>query len=310
MNEFNPPRTPTASKPGVPSQGELLFGDRSLGCSSLSFRKDSIADALDAIIRLGFAEFDLGIYPGYCEHYDALRPSQDGRSRFVDRIKALGLVTRTLNVRPGSFSGSRAESGQLWAVLQEEVTLAAALGAIGVSMATGEPRPGMDRAESIQMEADGFRRLAALAADSGLICLVEAPHFGRVCDTVDTATRLIDAIDHPAAFLTLDTSHIAAAGADLGAVARSLGPRARHVQLRDARPGYAQLPIGQGIADFGAFFRGLAGVKYEGHFALELATEESTVRKEEEVDQARRLVLSYWGARVSLDQPRPEPQVG
>jgi sugar phosphate isomerase/epimerase len=270
---------------------------RRLGCSSLSFRLLPWEEAIDAIVRLGFHEFDLGIYEGYCDHYDPLRASEDSRAKFVDQVRSTGLATRTLNVDPGHFSGSRTAGDQLWRALREEISLAVALGAVGISMATGEVRPGMDRERAFRQEGEGFRRLAALAADAGLICLVEAPHHGRVCDTVDAATRLIDVIDHPAVHLVLDTSHIVASGADVVSTARALGRRTRHVHLRDGRRGYVRLPVGEGEVDFAGFFRVLSEVGYEGHFTLELATEGSLLPKDEEVDQARSLVLSLWARR-------------
>ena len=306
MNDSNPKTIPAAADVATPRKGAWTFDERTLGCSTLSFRLDPLGDALDAIVRIGFAEFDLGVYPGYCEHYDALCATDDGRATFADRVKATGLTTRTLNVHPGSFSGPRADSGQLWAALREEVILATALGAVGVSMATGEIGPELDREQSLRQEIAGFRRLAALAANAGLMCLVEAPHFGRVCDTVDAAARLIEEIDQPTAYLTLDTSHIVASGADVAAAARSLGPRARHVHLRDGRRGEMRLPVGRGAVDFGGFFRELARVNYEGHFTLELATEGSPLPKEQEVNEARRLILALWAGGDGLDGSRPE----
>lgn len=279
---------------------EMLFEARSLGCSSLSFRLYPWEEAINAIARLRFPELDLGIYPGYCDHYDPLHASDDSRARFVDHLKSTGLAIRTLNVDPGHFSGPRSAAGELWRALREEISLAVALGATGISMATGQFRRGMDREQAIRQEEAGFRKLAALATDAGLVCLVEAPHHGRVCDTIETATRLIDQIDHPAAYLVLDTSHIVASGADAAATARTLGCRARHVHLRDARRGCVRLPVGQGEVDFAGFFCSLAEVGYEGHFTLELATEGSLLPKDEEVDQARRLVLSLWARRPEV----------
>lgn len=273
--------------------GLVVFESASLGCSSLTFRLYSADEALRTIADLGFTEFDLGIYPDACEHYHPLASSGD-RYRFVDRVRALGLTARTLNVEPGHFSDSRTDQAVMWQVLLDEVRLAVDLGAIGLSLATGPPLEGVDRGELIEREARGFRRLAALAADEGLLCLAEAPHHGRVCDTVSRAVELLDQIDHPEAYLVLDTSHIAASGADAAETAHTLGPRARHVHLRDGRPGSVRLPIGDGEVDFEGFFRGLADVAYPGHFTFELWTAGSILSKQEEVVRAKRFITSTW----------------
>jgi sugar phosphate isomerase/epimerase len=70
----------------------------------------------------------------------------------------------------------------------------------------------------------------------------------------------------------LDTSHVVAGGGDCVETARAFGERLAHVHLRDAVPGDIHRSIGSGEVDFAALLRHLTATGYEGHYSLELET--------------------------------------
>jgi sugar phosphate isomerase/epimerase len=69
----------------------------------------------------------------------------------------------------------------------------------------------------------------------------------------------------PGVQFLVDTGHVVAWGGDLLEVL----PFAAHVQLRDARPGEAQVPPGGGDVDFAAVLDRLDALDYRGALSIE-----------------------------------------
>ncbi len=69
----------------------------------------------------------------------------------------------------------------------------------------------------------------------------------------------------PGVRFLIDTGHVTAWGGDV----LELLPFAGHVQLRDARPGEAQVAPGEGDVDFGAVFGRLEEIGYAGAISIE-----------------------------------------
>ena len=63
----------------------------------------------------------------------------------------------------------------------------------------------------------------------------------------------------------IDTGHVTAWGGDV----LELLPFAAHVQLRDARPGEAQVAPGEGDVDFAAILERLEALGYDGKLSVE-----------------------------------------
>ena len=72
-----------------------MFNSR-LGCSSISFRHQSLPEALRTIEGLGFEELDLGALPGVCDHvpYDL---DADAVAAVTAEVVASGLRVRSVN---------------------------------------------------------------------------------------------------------------------------------------------------------------------------------------------------------------------
>ena len=116
------------------------------------------------------------------------------------------------------------------------------------------------------------RRAAELAAARGLQLAIE-PLNRFETDLVNTAEdvmRLIDAIDHPAAKVMLDSFHMTIEERDLEQAIRAVGPRVLHVQVSE---NYRGTP-GTGQTRWDSFKRGLDAIGYAGGVSIESFTPE------------------------------------
>jgi sugar phosphate isomerase/epimerase len=89
------------------------------------------------------------------------------------------------------------------------------------------------------------------------------PWGGGAVGSLDDVRALRDAV--PGVRFLVDTGHVTGWGGDV----LELLPYAAHVQLRDARPGEAQVPPGEGDVDFGAVVHRLEDLHYGGVVSVE-----------------------------------------
>jgi sugar phosphate isomerase/epimerase len=159
----------------------------------------------------------------------------------------------------------------LEAMFAAVIRFAVAMGAGGVSVL---PDCGVDHRspERIDSIARALRARVRDAAGAGLRLSIE-PHSGSIAGDPDAVDRVLDLV--PGLELTLDYSHFAAQGLEQSAVHRLL-PRARVLQVRQARPGAVQCPLAVGSLDFEDIvrecvergFRGLISLEYVPRPAL------------------------------------------
>jgi len=89
------------------------------------------------------------------------------------------------------------------------------------------------------------------------------PWTGAAVGSFEHVRDLAEAI--PGVRFLIDTGHVTAWGGDI----LELLPFAAHVQLRDARPGVAQVAPGEGDVDFAAVLARLDELDYEGGLTIE-----------------------------------------
>jgi D-psicose/D-tagatose/L-ribulose 3-epimerase len=116
------------------------------------------------------------------------------------------------------------------------------------------------------------RRAAELAAARGLQLAIEPLNRFEtdLVNTADDVMRLIDAIDHPAAKVMLDSFHMTIEERDLEQAIRAVGPRVLHVQVSE---NYRGTP-GTGQTRWDSFKRGLDAIGYAGGVSIESFTPE------------------------------------
>ncbi|WP_395308755.1 sugar phosphate isomerase/epimerase [Mycobacterium sp. AMU20-3851] len=249
-----------------------------LGCSTISFRHQRLAQALTSIADLGFTEIDLGALPGVCDHVpyvlDATAVTDVART-----VAASGLEVRSINGDIGDLNLSLDTDQRAARTrhLDMLVALAAATGAQALVLPCGALDH--DPVESLDSDLDRVAAelswAAGVAAARGVELWTESLHFHRLCFNLDRARALHSRLDDRVG-IVMDFSHIVASGGDPVDYVGHVGGRITHVHIRDAVPGNINLSVGNGAVDFARGIKELAAAGYSGHFALELETRDIT----------------------------------
>lgn len=132
---------------------------------------------------------------------------------------------------------------------------------VGCPIAFPKPRPTWCSTPAPPASEGAWERTVRWWRDApGALC---EPWSGGAVGSLDDMRALAHAV--PGVRFLVDTGHVVAWGGDLHEVL----PLAAHVQLRDARPGEAQVPPGEGDVDFGAVIRRLEELDYRGAVSVE-----------------------------------------
>ena len=115
-----------------------------------------------------------------------------------------------------------------------------------------------------------LRRVCAVAADKGLdIGLEPLNRFeSDLVNTCEDIDRMVKAIDHPAAKISLDGFHMNIEEKSIESAIRLAGDNLIHLQVAD---NYRGTP-GTGSADWEAYQRGLSAIDYKGGVSIESFT--------------------------------------
>jgi sugar phosphate isomerase/epimerase len=219
-----------------------------VACSTLSFARHSLEDALRLIGELRFNKFDAAIH----EHGRQLRPSEVAAD--------VGAAAARLRYGPGlapvAFSVSfDAEEAELVRQFQAVCRLARIS---AVPLLTLAPAP---LATPREAEVQRLRRLVALAEAEGILLTV-ATLIGTHTQTPAEAVALCEQV--PGLGLTLDPSHYTA-GPHQGKNFDTVFPYVRHVHLRDTGrgPNQFQVRVGQGEVEYGRIVAHLSRLRYQ-----------------------------------------------
>lgn len=113
-------------------------------------------------------------------------------------------------------------------------------------------------AEQWKTGVDRVRELGDYAADLGLEIALELEPFRlSLLNDVDSMSRFLDDVNHPAVKANLDISHLVLAGQPADTVERLRG-RVAHVHISDCDGKvHGDLPPGRGVVDFPPYLRAL-----------------------------------------------------
>ena len=111
----------------------------------------------------------------------------------------------------------------------------------------------------------------------------------------DEFAGLLAAADHPLARANYDTGNSASLGYDAQKELTLLGPWLGSVHIKDRLRGGGTVPLGAGAVDFGACFRMLREIGFEGPFILQAARDE-ILNEVELAARNRRLVEERFQA--------------
>jgi len=238
-----------------------------LSVTSWSFPACTLPEAWGIARTLGFGHMDVGLLHGPA--LDRARILDDPVAAAAD-LKRSGVAVSNLYWLFGSSLADRALT--LPEARERNVddfrkvcAFAGDLGCPSVFVLPGVTAPGVSGGEARERSAESLRALVAVAGDEGIHLTVE-PHIAGILSTPQAALDLLSLV--PGLGLTLDHAHFVAMGHPQAEIDRLI-PHARHVHLRQARPGALQAKWGEGIIDFGLLFECLRGAGYDGYLAVE-----------------------------------------
>lgn len=252
-------------------------------CATLGYAAFDLETALRQIARRGFNKVEITELGAYCRHFPYRETSADQARRLLAKhgLTAVAMNVSASRIVDGAIFRPRlSDPGEARAVVAYAVWFleqAAALGIRVVSFPIGTRvdetlwRTDMDAA------VGAYRQIADAATRLGISLNLEVPHLYQLTDTVEHVRNVFDALDHPAVGATVDTSHWGIIGYDPDDFFTFLGPRLRHVHLRDSagedtrdfKQDLERTP-GEGHVDFRAFGQALDRAGYNGDVSLEL----------------------------------------
>ncbi len=125
--------------------------------------------------------------------------------------------------------------------------------------------------EQWQLGVDSCRRLSDYAASLGIEIALELEPFPlSLLNSVETMSRFLSDVDHPACLANIDISHLHLAGVSPSEL-RQLSGRAAHVHISDCNGKvHGDLPPGRGVVDFLPYLQEIAQMPIPGAISIEL----------------------------------------
>jgi sugar phosphate isomerase/epimerase len=243
-----------------------------LGVSTVCFRHDDLATALEEIASLGIGAVDLAALRGLCEHVD---PNANAAKLYqaARAVKDSGIIPLAVNADPESFDEQ--DPVVVLDRIARLVEFCAEVDCPVLILPCGS-NAGRGKADAALIDglAEGLLRAAGLGDAVGVTVSVEAPHYHRVCSDLPLTDQLMSRLQGRVP-LVFDTSHVRASGANPAEAFAARSDIVNHVQLRDAVTGDIRRAIGHGAIDFGAFLDATESAGYTGYYVLELETHNS-----------------------------------
>ncbi len=238
-----------------------------LSVTSWSFPACSLAEGWEIARALGFSHMDIGLLHGTAlDRSEVLAQPRAAAARIADS----GIQAANLYWLFGGHPGERPLSDP--SCLTENLKdfgrvceFAEALSIPTIFVLPGVSRPQVATSEALKRSSEAMRALLPMAENAGVALTVE-PHIGGILSDPELTLEYLEAV--PGLGLTLDYSHFAAAGFTQSAIDPLL-PHARHIHLRQGRPGALQAKWGEGTLDFSAMFEALRSLDYDGFLAVE-----------------------------------------
>ncbi|MBI1397124.1 MAG: TIM barrel protein [Betaproteobacteria bacterium] len=166
-----------------------------------------------------------------------------------------------------------------------------ALGCETVHVMAGVVGPGIDHDECVRTYIENVRYAARVLGDAGIAVVIEPinPRFGApregpayttegmrgyFLNRSDQASRLLDEIDHPNAWLHLDLYHMQVLEGHLSETLRAHMPRIRHLQIAGV-PGRHEPHVGE--INYPYLFDLIDALGYEGWIGCEYRPQGNTL---------------------------------
>lgn len=259
-----------------------------LAFSTNAFKKNTLAEAIDAIADIGYRAVELMADVPHLRPLEMLSADVEA---VCDHLLARGLTVSNVNGFTGFFDGDTyhptwIEDDPDRARVRIEhtlscVRLAAAVHASTVSLQPGGPLIGttLSRDAAGERFADGLRRVLPTAHELGITLAIE-PEPGLLIETSEQFHAFKQAFfaDEPLVQMNCDVGHLFCVGEDPAEVIRRHARNVAHVHLEDigANRVHQHLTPGRGVIDFVSVFEALKEIRYRGFVTVELYPYEST----------------------------------
>ncbi len=246
-----------------------------LGCSTITFRHQTLFEALDNIVATGLKKVDIACIPGFCPHINPLEISKPEERELQNRLRAVGVTVSTLNVSAGGLNTDKKEF--VFRFIEAAIDLGARLGCYAITIPTGSKVSNPDLWEQqARITIQSIRELAGCAAAKGIQLTLEAPHTGTLAESVAEARHFFELLEDPRVACTFDTSHVARGNpVPVPRCISEIGAEIGHVHLRDCIGENNHLTPGKGDVDFQGVLHELQNVGYTRDLILELEGEDS-----------------------------------
>ena len=231
------------------------------------------------------------------EHYDGWFRSFEPKDvdPIVRTMEQTGQITSMLCFSPDFTHPDGGERKRQVERQKAAIDLTARLGARHCRTLSGQRHPGMSRGQGIERTLDGIRRSLDCAEKRGVVLCMENHykdgtwHYPEFAQPEDIFLEIVEQIDSPHFGVQFDPSNAVVGGFDpvaflekvkhrvvtMHASDRYLVPGATLDDLKtgDGATGYASAlkhgVTGEGMNDYDAIFRILAGVGYDGWISIE-----------------------------------------
>lgn len=246
--------------------------------ASLDFRSWPPEEIARALSGLGYRAVEWTL-----AHFHPSR-SPDELAGLVRIPERYGLIASEAVVQQDFVTLDQALYEERVNLVAAAIPAAAAAGITTLNLFTGPapwvptaPRLGQDIGEgqAWALVLKAFARLLPLAERHRIYLAVEVV-FGHLCHDYYTLRELLDHFDSEFLAVNFDPSHFQLYGNDVPWAIRRLGPRVRHVHLKDVagRPGthgrdFIFPLLGEGIMDWTAFIAALDDIGYNSALSVE-----------------------------------------
>ena len=246
--------------------------------ASLGFRSWPAEDVVRCLADLGY-----GAVGWTMDHFHPSR-SPDELADLVRIPERYGLIVSEAVIQRDFVTLDQSAYEERVELVAASIPAAARAGISVLNLFTGPapwnpnaPRLGVDISEGQAWELvlKAFERLLPLAEQHRVYLAVEAV-FGHLCHDYYTLQELLHRFDSEFLAVNMDPSHFRLYDNDVPWAVRRLGPKIRHVHLKDVigRPGMVgrefTFPLlGEGVVDWEAFAAALDDIEYDGALSVE-----------------------------------------
>jgi sugar phosphate isomerase/epimerase len=261
---------------------------KSLAFSTNAFKKNTLAEAIDAIANIGYGGVEL-----MADLHHANPATFDAASRAATKrqLAACGLAVSNINAftlfcdgdtyHPTWIENDEALREKRIRHTIGSIEIAGEFEAQTVSLQPGGPLIGtsLSREAAAERFADGLNRVLPSARENNIILAIE-PEPGLF---IQTAAEFIEFRDRhfknePLIQMNCDIGHLFCVGEDPAQVIRDHAAHISHVHLEDIGKNriHQHLTPGKGVIDFEAVFDALNSINYTGRITVELYPYETT----------------------------------